>query len=152
MPLKFLQEFIRVQSDEDWILKVRGTPINFLNTAAYRLGGRHINYAPRQGMVKIIDWTGFIKQLIPLLRDRLANQDLHANDSLRFDTELQSIQLKMAANNFSLDISGNELALTRLIFGLYDLGDLACLKDEVPCLEMIFPPKYPFIWDANYLY
>ena len=68
----FLQEFIRVQSDEDWILKVRGTPISFLNMAAYRLGGRHINYAPRQGMVKIIDWTGFIKQLIPLLRDALS--------------------------------------------------------------------------------
>ena len=51
--LGMLQSFCNQYLKPNWQLWVRGTPEHYLNLAAYRLGGTHLNPAPLAGMIKI---------------------------------------------------------------------------------------------------
>lgn len=141
---------------------IRGTPDHTLNAAVYRLGGTHINPAPLAGMVRIIDWRQFVKYLLPIVNNRTRLlTDIRDGDVLElgsFSQKLNWVWHDTVGWEIDPNIGlpqnrGQEIFLTKLIFGLYDQIDLSqfCSK----CLETIqhlFPKKYPFIWDNNYLY
>ena len=143
-------------------LYIRGTPNHKLNAAAYRLGGAHINPAPLAGMIKILDWPGFLSFLLPLLNERtcsLANfkdgdcMELgHSNQELRW--------VWHNATGWEIKDDGGvpnciefERLFTKLILGFYDTFDLSRIRTrDINIIRCLFPKKYPFIWDNNYLY
>jgi predicted acetyltransferase len=143
-------------------LYIRGTPEHSFNAAAYQLGGMHLNPAPLAGMVKVIDWPLFINLLTPLFHKRLTNLNpLHKenhccwtvdNSLIQFTSKSNSLKTNVAEMEAPASINDNQL-LTRLIFGLYNRFDLEMTdKALIEFLTVLFPRKYPFIWDANYLY
>jgi predicted N-acetyltransferase YhbS len=154
-----VQSFVRDFLNPDWTLYIRGTPEHLLNAAAYRLGGTHLNPSPLAGMIKILNWPVFLGYLKPLMNDRLMDwsqigefPDFIAGDNIIHggwnpDT---GIQLEFDKSGKRKGISINEAALTRLIFGLYDPLDELFRQNRL--FQMAFPVKYPFVWDANYLY
>lgn len=155
----FLPKYIKA----DQILIIRGTPLHPLNMAAYRLGGLHFDPAPLAGMARVIDWPLFLKLLTPLFIKRLSivappgkeiGWTWNVKDlviSFCWSRE-NKFKIELTKNNNYADMS-QETSLTRLLFGLYDSGDLErfCLSEREQ-LQSLFPAKYPFIWDANYLY
>jgi predicted N-acetyltransferase YhbS len=157
--LVMIQSFIKKYLSPEWTLYIRGTPEHLLNAALYRLGGTHLNPAPLAGMVKIIDWAGFFNGFKPLIDERLKNwntpfelPDLITSSNIigwrwNPDTGIQFEFGKSGRRSTSLV---DEAGLTRLLFGFYDTLDE--FHRQNPLLQMVFPRKYPFIWDANYLY
>ncbi|HEY8464529.1 MAG TPA: GNAT family N-acetyltransferase, partial [Bacillota bacterium] len=140
-------------------LIIRGTPQHYLNMAAYRWGGTHLNPAPLAGMIKVIDWPAFLHQITPLLKEQInsmAKADL--NILIPFQDQTTSREIQLTTAGIELNKVDGQLEalsapqLTRLLFGLYDRSDWALLKLEETKIERLFPAKYPFIWDANYLY
>jgi len=142
-------------------LHFRGTPIHSLNAAAYRLGGTHINPAPLAGMVKIIDWSKFIDYLLPILNERTRSLTTFKDgDYLELDflAERQSwIRRGSKGWEINLDLIATlnpeqQKLLTKLVFGFYDSIDLSLFHTRSLMIRRLFPMKYPFIWDNNYLY
>jgi predicted N-acetyltransferase YhbS len=143
-------------------LYIRGTPQHKLNAAAYRLGGAHLNPAPLAGMVKILDWPGFLSFLLPRFNERtrsLAN--IKDGDCLGLEylnQELHwvwrnSIGWEMKDDEGILNSSEFERFFTKMILGFYDTFDLSRIRTrDISIINSIFPKKYPFIWDNNYLY
>lgn len=156
--LAMMQTFVKEYLKPDWTLYVRGTPEHLLNTALYRLGGTHLNPAPLAGMIKIIDWAGFLNYLKPLIDERLNNWNTtfefpylatrdaiirggwNPNTGIQFDFTKPGTEIPVI----------DEPGLTRLLFGFYSRFE--DFYQQYPLLKMLFPVKYPFIWDANYLY
>ncbi len=143
-------------------LYIRGTPDHSLNVAAYRLGGTHINPAPLAGMVKIIDWPGFIGFLLPILNERIRSLAVLKDGG---DLELDFLSERLGwiwhvskgwEIKFPSEAALNpeqERLLTKLVFGFYDSIDLSPLHTRsLTTVRRLFPRKYPFIWDNNYLY
>lgn len=141
---------------------IRGTPIHDLNAAAYRLGGIHIDPMPRMGMIKIIDWPRFLNFFLPILNERARFlNDFRDGDLLEFGFLNRRIgwvwhdptAWELSSN---LEIPQNpeqEKLLTRLFLGFYDPFDLSLIRSKhLFAIERLFPKKYPFIWDNNYLY
>jgi predicted N-acetyltransferase YhbS len=163
--------FIKEYLNPDQTLYINGTPEHFLNIAAYQLGGTHINPAPLAGMIKVIDWPGFLKRFLPIWEKRLHGDLIGVTDSFnrgsfQFQFEINPYQINLfrgAANpkmEFALtedpalaDNKHNAWLLTKLFFGLYEQEDLIALNQKPSqLLDILFPHKYPFIWDKNYLY
>lgn len=154
----FTMEFLKPEQT----LLIRGTPAHPLNAAAYRLGGTHLNPAPLAGMIKVLDWPKFLSDLIPLFASRLRSINFGPKeleyclniDGVSFEINLtDDVQpdLKVWLNNPAGD--QNIGRLTRLVFGIYnpfDLQDLTIKEKKI--VKILFPPRAPFIWDANYLY
>jgi predicted N-acetyltransferase YhbS len=149
----------------DWLdgeenLIIRGTPQHYLNLAAYRLGGIHLNPAPLAGMIKILDWEDFFRQITPLLVKRFrknARKDKQIIIPFIRGEKRFAINIGDHGIAFTKPVDGpahlpGENELTRLVFGLYDSADLECFQWRSNHITGIFPQKYPFIWDANYLY
>lgn len=141
---------------------IRGTPSHDLNVAAYRMGGIHIDPAPRMGMIKIIDWQLFFSFLFPIFSKRVCSL-MDFKDGERLALEMLDGQLTLVWHNqVGWEISSKfgapknreqEELLTKLIFGYYDPFDLNRIKcNQLTVIERLFPRKYPFIWDNNYLY
>lgn len=142
-------------------LYIRGTPNHKLNTAAYRLGGTHINPAPLAGMFKIIDWPEFLNYLLPLLNQR--SRSLEMKDGECFELVYHTQQLRWVwheSTGWETDPDVGfpkdpefERIFTKLILGFYDSSDLSLLRiKDLNLIGSLFPKKYPFIWDNNYLY
>lgn len=143
-------------------LYFRGTPNHSLNSAAYWLGGSHINPAPLAGMVKIIDWGTFFEFLTPVLNER-TRSIAGMKDGYRLEAGCLTEQLHWIWHDsegwgisFDLGTTLNpeqEKLLTKLVFGFYDSFDLSLLGTRnLNMIQRLFPKKYPFIWDNNYLY
>jgi predicted N-acetyltransferase YhbS len=144
------------------ILYIRGTPEHPLNAAAYQLGGTHLDPAPLAGMVKVIDWLPFLKLLTPLFQKRLvtinpAREEIHCgwrvdNSFIEFVMKGDSLKTSVTESQAAGAVNDGRL-LVRLIFGVYQPADMEMLDPaRVEYLRVLFPRKYPFIWDANYLY
>ncbi len=154
-----LRSFISKYLKPDQTLYIQGTPEHPLNMAAYKLGGINLNPAPLAGMVKVIDWNKFFFSLAPLLEKRLTricetDWQRSIGDAVHFIYQKQiGLKIKVEENAVLTDKKYNGL-LTRLILGLYNNLDLelADLNREDQFFQIPFPQKYPFIWDANYLY
>lgn len=156
--LKTFSNFIKPSQT----LYIRGTPDHSFNVAAYQLGGTHLNPAPLAGMVKVIDWPLFINLLTPLFQKRLCNLNpFHEEIEYRWTVDNFLIQFMGKGNSFKTTINETTVSagvndnqrLTRLIFGLYNRFDLEMTANtSSENLAVVFPRKYPFIWDANYLY
>ncbi|MGE5604278.1 MAG: GNAT family N-acetyltransferase [Bacteroidota bacterium] len=143
-------------------LYIRGTPNHKLNAAAYRLGGTHLNPAPLAGMVKIIDWPGFLSFLLPHFNERtrsLAN--LKDGDCLELEHSNQKFRwVWHNSTGWQVDDEMGfpndpefERFFTKLILGFYDIFDLSKIRTkDSNIISSFFPEKYPFIWDNNYLY
>jgi predicted N-acetyltransferase YhbS len=143
-------------------LYVRGTPEHTLNAAVYKLGGIHLNPAPLAGMVKVIDWPQFLKFLDPLFQQRISNIK-PVGEEFNFDWAVDEwviqfvvkgdvLRIKITEKPTSNEVNHNEL-LTRLIFGLYQHFEIPIKNNtQTELLSELFPQKYPFIWDVNYLY
>ncbi len=140
----------------------RGTPIHSLNIAAYRLGGTHINPAPRAGMVKVIDWERFLSYLLPIINDR-SRLYINFKDGDIFELGIldgrirwvwhESAGWEIRSDSGIPQTLEQEKLFTRLIFGFYDQIDLSRFSSKyIEIIERLFPKKYPFIWDNNYLY
>jgi hypothetical protein len=126
------------------------------------LGGAHLNPAPLAGMVKILDWPGFLSFLLPRFNERtrsLAN--IKDGDCLGLEylnQELHgvwrnSIGWEMKDDEGILNSSEFERFFTKMILGFYDTFDLSRIRTrDISIINSIFPKKYPFIWDNNYLY
>lgn len=157
MVISFAAEFFPEKT-----LYFRGTPDHSLNAAVYRLGGTHINPTPLAGMVKIIDWPGFIDFLHPILNERTRSlATFKDGDYLELDflaerqrwiwddSEGWKLNLDLIA---TLNQEQKKL-LTKLVFGFYDSIDLSLFHTRsLNKIQRLFPRKYPFIWDNNYLY
>ena len=155
----FWQQFLK----ENQTLLIRGTPDHFLNLAAYRLGGIHLNPAPGFGMLKVIDWNLFLTQLTPILNTRLKSVTMGCAQQ-HFDIPLPDLTLHIEINANQVtcltvspmdNLNHLELnsILTRIVFGFYDQQDLRGISPEgEQIIKLVFPSEYPFIWDANYLY
>lgn len=164
MVTTFMEEYLTPEQT----LYINGTPEHPLNTAAYQLGGTHINPAPLAGMVKIIDWPEFLKRFLPTLEKRLTG-DLTTGlspGSFRFQFKVNpyriclfrgatgaQLEFTLTEEQTSADNIHNAGLLTKLLFGLHEREDLIALN-QTPSqlLDILFPHKYPFIWDNNYLY
>ncbi len=144
-------------------LYVRGTPDHFVNVALYRLGGTHLDPAPLAGMFKVTDWTSLFRYLSPLLCRRVSGQHRTFEDEIcyRWSVNGLSIELiikKQLVNTIvttavTVPEMDHNVMLTRLVFGQYHHSELQAFEDnQAEILMILFPPKYPFIWDANYLY
>lgn len=147
------------------ILYIRGTPNHKLNAAAYRLGGTHLNPAPLAGMVKIIDWPEFLSFLLPLFNERTRSLP-NIKDGDRLELGDSNQELRWVWHNSSgweIEVAEGfpnnpelERLFTKLILGFYDTFDLSRIptKDQtvIEFIRCLFPEKYPFIWDNNYLY
>ncbi len=153
---EMLWSFINRHLKSNWTLYIRGTPEHLLNIAAYRLGGTHLNPAPLAGMLKIIHWPVFLNRIRPLINQRCGTtgidiQQFYIKDYMLglgwdpadgFKFELEKLS--------RTDSFNDEIGLTRLIIGYYDQVDFENSKFRK--LKTLFPPKYPYIWDVNYLY
>lgn len=157
--LAMIQSFANEYLNPDWTLYIRGTPEHLLNATLYRLGGTHLNPAPLAGMIKIINWSGFFDCLKPFINNRLKNWNtpFELPDLTTSDTIIRWRWDPNTGIQFEFDKPGqpeipfiNEAGLTRLLFGFYDPMDEFLWQNSL--LQMLFPRKYPFIWDANYLY
>jgi predicted N-acetyltransferase YhbS len=148
--------------NQDQVLYIRGTPEHPLNAAAYRMGGTHLNPAPLAGMVKVVDWRLLLKSLTPLLQQRRSKvkpitHGIHCswlvdNCLIQMIDQGDLFQIIVDERQDMADINQN-LLLTRVAFGLYHQADLQIFEEDVAeYLTRIFPQKYPFIWDINYLY
>ncbi|HBF37755.1 MAG TPA: hypothetical protein DDW50_10575 [Firmicutes bacterium] len=142
-------------------LYIRGTPNHIMNTAAYLLGGTHIIPAPLAGMVKVLDWATLLKNLTPLFCRRLAYLPHAVYGEIEWNIDDLLIQLiikdhsvKTLVNKGQNDLKIDQNRFfTRLLFGLYHSSELDTFQEEqAELLSILFPQKYPFIWDANYLY
>jgi len=143
-------------------LYIRGTPIHLLNAAAYRLGGIHIDPAPRMGMIKIIDWPQFLNFLRPILNVRACSiKDLKDGECFdlgnlegRFRWVWQeSMGWEINSKFGTPQNQEQDKLLTKLTFGYYDSIDLSLPHPkQLTVVEHLFPKKYPLIWDNNYLY
>jgi predicted N-acetyltransferase YhbS len=140
---------------------IQGTPLHLLNSAAYRMGGTHLDPAPRFGMLKILDWDAFLAMLGPVLRERLDPWPLsRASEGARIGFEPDGALLQMERSPERLTFhftkppqsAATLQLLTRLFLGFYDLEDLSLIQCDPALRQRLFPAKYPFIWDANYLY
>lgn len=145
--------------DSDLTLVIRGTPDHPLNVAAYELGGMHLNPAPLAGMIKVLNWNCFLETMERILSSRidLIGQTQDFTIEYRLDNtviifEKNHLGLKIEAAG-AIDGELNQ-RLTRLLFGSYDETDLKYIptERERQLVAALFPKRYPFIWDANYLY
>ncbi|MCL6589706.1 MAG: GNAT family N-acetyltransferase [Firmicutes bacterium] len=171
MAITFINDYLAPEQT----LYINGTPEHLLNIAAYRLGGTHINPAPLAGMIKVIDWPRFLKLFSPVLEKRL-HGDLtsgcsaritngsEGNESFLFKSNPYQIYLFRESTGEKIEftltadrtLAGNKHdagPLVKLFFGLYETEDLIALNQSPSqLLNILFPKKYPFIWDKNYLY
>jgi hypothetical protein len=137
---------------------IRGTPEHYLNMAAYRLGGTHLNPAPLAGMIKVLDWPAFCSQIKPLITGRadVARLDRPVTVAFRSGQQLFKLKLTQAGGEITASAAAipalSEAQLTRLIFGLADAAEWEALLPQAQALQQLFPSRFPFIWDANYLY
>jgi predicted N-acetyltransferase YhbS len=154
--LEMLRAFTSRCLKPNWTLDIRGTPEHLLNIAAYRLGGTHLNPAPLAGMLKVINWPILLNHIKPLINQRYCTtgidiQHFQVRDytlGLGWDpADGLGFELEKSSQTNSFD---DETGLIRLIFGYYDQMDFE--NPRFFKLKALFPPKYPFIWDANYLY
>ncbi|HEX7713726.1 MAG TPA: GNAT family N-acetyltransferase [Bacillota bacterium] len=156
--MMMLVRFIHLYLPPGQSLLIRGTPNHVLNLAAYRLGGIHQNPAPLAGMIKVLDWQRLLGFLKPLI-DRRGSGFEKLNCTWQFRIGDAIIKLVWSGSGFDWELVptgaesglfGNEIQLTRLVFGLYDRMDLPEFNTET--LTRLFPLQAPFIWDNNYLY
>ncbi|HEX3044307.1 MAG TPA: GNAT family N-acetyltransferase [Bacillota bacterium] len=168
MTVTFIKEYLTPEQT----LYINGTPEHLLNIAAYQLGGTHINPAPLAGMIKVIDWPEFLKCFLPTWEKRLTG-DLSSGvtggfyeGSFQFQFGINPCQINLFRQAADLKIefaltqeptlADNKHVtwlLTKLLFGLYEPDDLIALNQKPSqLLRILFPNKYPFIWDNNYLY
>jgi predicted N-acetyltransferase YhbS len=158
--IAMVNSFVADRLDGERNLIIRGTPQHYLNLAAYRLGGTHLNPAPLAGMIKVLDWEEFLRQIAPLWVQRFLKTVREGNQIiLPFvrGTQRCVINISGAGIVYSEPADGGgilpgESELTRLIFGLYDSVDLERFPERRVDIAGIFPQRYPFVWDANYLY
>lgn len=156
-----LRQLVAAVAPEYQTLVVQGTPEHLFNQAAYRIGGTHWNPVPRFGMVKVLDWPLLLRQFRPLLMRRAARLSRNGGDAeWRIgDFRNGGVGLRVSFGNpLEITLKGeprepevNRL-LTRVCFGFYDDLDLQRVTGDIELLRGLFPLKYPFIWDANYLY
>lgn len=152
-----LQSFIALLQPENTLF-ILGTPNHPLNIAAYRFGGIHLNPAPLAGMIRVNDWPNLIKTLNPLFKKRVLGWISDQELTDLFLGDQQSFNLKWQTGvGFQYDVTNADTKqtqlLTKLLFGLYDQYDMQSIpRNIIETRTVIFPPKYPFIWDANYLY
>jgi predicted N-acetyltransferase YhbS len=150
----FMSQYVK----DGEIIIIRGTPDHYLNLAAYRCGGTHLNPAPLAGMIKVLDWPAFWAQIKPLTAARFHEAGLSRPVTLAFRSGRQLWELKVTAAGGELAVATaatsalTEAQVTRLIFGLADAADGESLPVPIQKLPQVFPARYPFIWDANYLY
>jgi len=155
--LAMVKNFIDHHGNDKQEVFFRGTPQHPLNMAAYRWGGTHVNPAPLAGMIKIINWPGFLQQIASLIYSKFTLNHIE-NVSIPFHDPTLGKMVRISAGgievaNFADNAEMlNVTQMTRLLFGLYDRNDGALLKLGKMEMESLFPPRYPFIWDANYLY
>ncbi|NLY76436.1 MAG: GNAT family N-acetyltransferase [Firmicutes bacterium] len=146
----------------DKTIYIRGTPEHELNLAAYRLGGIHLDPAPRAGMVKIIDWRRFIELLFPIFNKRIHSFGRFKDgDCLEITLEKETCRW-VWRDSSGWDLSAGdaiprnpegEKLFTKLLLGFYDQYDLSLIRTKrLTIINNLFPKKYPFIWDNNYLY
>ena len=157
-----IEDFLKLLKPHQ-TLYIRGTPEHTVNTALYRLGGTHINPAPLAGMFKVTDWSSFFKHLSPLLCRRVSGLQRADRNEGRYYWTIDDLSIELIIKNRFVNTFvtkattvpkvDHNLILTRLIFGQYHHSELDFLeKEQAEILQVLFPPKYPFIWDANYLY
>jgi predicted N-acetyltransferase YhbS len=138
---------------------IRGTPEHYLNLAAYRCGGTHLNPAPRAGMLKVLDWTAFCSQIQPAIAGPSGVPEGGKRPLvLPFRSGRQVCQLQWTAAGLAVTAAAGatpaltETQLTRLFFGLADTAEWDALFPQTQAWRRLFPSRHPFIWDANYLY
>jgi muconolactone delta-isomerase len=113
-------------------------------------------------MIKIIDWPQFLNCLLPILNVRARSlKDLKDGDCINLgnlDGRLRWVWQESTGWEISSKFGTpqnqeQEKLLTKLTLGYYDSIDISltyCKRSIV--IERLFPKKYPFIWDNNYLY
>lgn len=153
---------LRQELSSEWELVINGTPDHLLNRAAYRWGGTNLNPAPLAGMIKVIDWPNFLGKLEPVFLNRIRRCWENPKINLQYQIADSCVNFQGTMDHFRADFSGLaqvdrgefNLRLTRIILGLYQDDDLNGFSGEAKerYLPGIFPHKFPFIWDANYLY
>jgi predicted N-acetyltransferase YhbS len=138
---------------------IRGTPEHYLNLAAYRCGGTHLNPAPWAGMLKVLDWTAFCSQIQPAIAEPSGATEKGKRPLvLSFRSDRQARQLQWTAAGLAVTAAAGatpvltEAQLTRLFFGLTDTAEWDALFPQTQAWRQLFPSRHPFIWDANYLY
>lgn len=145
--------------DLNLTLMIRGTPDHYLNAAAYELGGMHLNPAPLAGMVKVLDWNHFLETVSRVFSPGLNRIGLL--DDFMIEYRIDKTAVIFEKNHSGLGIYLSEAAnwelnqrLTRLLFGIYNDTDLQYFTSSQgrELFTALFPKRYPFIWDANYLY
>jgi GNAT superfamily N-acetyltransferase len=135
---------------------IRGTPEHYLNLVAYRCGGTHLNPAPLAGMVKVLDWPEFGARFNPVVANGLSDWGRRVTLPFQDGEAVWELTVTAAGLTISAAPAATPLLtgaqLTRLFFGLADAVDWEALPQAAQALRKLFPSRYPFIWDANYLY
>lgn len=138
---------------------IRGTPEHLLNGAAYRCNGIHMCPAPLAGMVKVLNWPDFVTRLNPILIKRMKSSSFSEScwclEKFGIEYDVSEIRMNWEKSMLNVTLSANPVntQLTRLIFGIYDLWDLNDIsRDQKSLVKTLFPQRFPFIWDNNYLY
>ena len=157
--MAMMHSFMKDYLNPEWTLFARGTPGHLLNAALYRMGGTHINPAPLAGMLKIIDWELLFRYFKPLFNHRLNHWNAPCQlPDIATDNGVLHWQWNPDTGiilNFEKTLRQpgrfmEKSELTRLMFGSCDGLDEFYRENDL--LQMVFPVKYPYIWDANYLY
>jgi len=145
---------------EEMTLVVRGTPEHYMNMAAFELGGTHVHPAPLAGMIKVLDWASFLTKMEPVLEQRLSGFGPFS-ETLEYRLDGQGVRFVLDSGNVRIRLSESEITskelnvkLSRLILGIYNDDDWKHLSGNAAAYigPVLFPRKYPFIWDVNYLY
>lgn len=141
-------------------LVIRGTPEHYMNMAAFELGGTHVCPTPLAGMIKVLDWASFLTVLESVLERRLCGFGTFSG-VLKYSMDGQTIRFEIEAGKVRIQLTGPEfisgalnVKLSRLILGIYNDEDWQYLSGDAAAFigPVLFPRKYPFIWDVNYLY
>jgi predicted N-acetyltransferase YhbS len=153
MLVAMLERFVPPQQT----IVIRGTPDHYLNMAAYRLGGTHVNPAPLAGMLKILDWPAFIARLNQAYAGSSGENEVKPSVVVPFRSgqvvwELQASPAGVKVTKANASPLVTEAQLTRMVFGLADAAEWEALPLQAQALRHFFSSHYPFIWDANYLY
>lgn len=145
---------------EEVTMVIRGTPEHYVNVAAFELGGTHVHPVPLAGMMKVLDWAAFLSTMEPVLEQRLSGFGSYTG-VLKYGVDGQTVQFEIEAGKVrtrfvepAITSGALNVKLTRLMLGIHNDDDWQHLSGDVPAyiVPVLFPRKYPFIWDVNYLY
>lgn len=150
---------LRREIESEKTLYINGTPNHFLNKAAYQLGGVHLSPPPLAGMLKIIDWQFFLEKQKTLWSRNLS--DINEYWELDLTQGEAKFTLISDERGLTVQLSGGskdeqdilKCLLTKIIFGTATAEEKQMFGGSgKKYLERLFPKRYPFIWDVNYLY